>query len=167
MMAQTMRRKYPRVLIYKRTHRGDPGSDGIFGIHDCMGKVRDREYDAVIGVGGVRPWKGEEGIACKVNWIGIAPTKHKGDGRGSLVAFDKYVLFDDKGPLLKELAPNLYNYMYVDAHRRLIMSPLLSEVLQKEIRVILKLAGKSPPSRGVLSLSGELRRSNKMGTRCR
>lgn len=166
-MAQTMQSKYPKVLIYKRTHRGDPGPDGVFGIHDCMGSVRDREYDAVIGIGGVRPWKGEEGIAYKINWIGIAPTKHIGDGRGPLVTFGKYILFDDKGPLLEDLAPNLYNHMYVDVHRRLIMTPSLPEVIQKEINVILNLAEKSPPSKGILSLSGEFKSHNKTGGRCR
>jgi len=42
-----------RILIYKRTHTGDPDLKGRFGIHDCMGRVRDYDYDAVIGVGGI------------------------------------------------------------------------------------------------------------------
>jgi hypothetical protein len=42
------------VLIYKRTHPRDPDVDGRFGCEDCMGAVRSRSYDAVIGVGGIR-----------------------------------------------------------------------------------------------------------------
>ena len=42
-----------RILTYKATHVGDPGPDGRFGTHDCMGRVRGYAYDAVIGVGGV------------------------------------------------------------------------------------------------------------------
>ena len=47
-----------RILIYKRTHTGDPDPEhGIFGeaadeATDCMGKVRGYGFDAVIGVGG-------------------------------------------------------------------------------------------------------------------
>ena len=41
--------KKPIVLIYKRTHTGDPDKNGIFGINNCMGSVRDWEFYAVIG----------------------------------------------------------------------------------------------------------------------
>ena len=44
-----------KVLVYKRTHNGDPDANGCFGAYDCMGTVRDRQYDAVIGVGGIGP----------------------------------------------------------------------------------------------------------------
>src|SRR5437867_10741882 len=42
-----------QILTYKRTHNGDPDVYGCFGIHDCMGSVRDLPFDAVIGVGGI------------------------------------------------------------------------------------------------------------------
>ena len=42
-----------RVLIYKRAHPFDPNEDGVFGCQDCMGAVRARRFDAVIGVGGI------------------------------------------------------------------------------------------------------------------
>ena len=45
-----------RTLIYKRTHLGDPDLFGTFGINDCMGEVRARQFDAVIGVGGIGDW---------------------------------------------------------------------------------------------------------------
>jgi hypothetical protein len=38
-----------RILTYKRTHVGDPDQDGRFGIYDCMGRVRNYPFDAVIG----------------------------------------------------------------------------------------------------------------------
>ena len=34
-----------RVLVYKRTHVGDPDARGRFGIHDCMGQDRSWHYD--------------------------------------------------------------------------------------------------------------------------
>jgi len=37
-----------RILTYKRTHTGDPSPDGVFGVHDCMGRIRDLSYDAII-----------------------------------------------------------------------------------------------------------------------
>jgi hypothetical protein len=40
-------------MIYKRTHTGDPTPEGIFGLSDCMGCVRARQYESVIGVGGM------------------------------------------------------------------------------------------------------------------
>ncbi len=70
-----------RVLVYKRTHNGDPDAHGCFGAFDCMGTVRDREYDAVIGVGGIGPEAQSNGIDRQINWIGIGP--HKRYVRGS------------------------------------------------------------------------------------
>jgi hypothetical protein len=43
-----------RTLIYKRTHSGDSDKMGCFGIWDCMGRLRNMAFDAVIGVGGSR-----------------------------------------------------------------------------------------------------------------
>jgi hypothetical protein len=45
-----------RTFIYKRTHQGDPDNQGWFGIQDCMGSLRRRDFDAVIGVGGISDW---------------------------------------------------------------------------------------------------------------
>src|SRR6266487_386945 len=64
-----------RILVYKRTHNGDPDSNGCFGIDDCMGMVRYRPFDAVIGIGGIGSDAQANGIAGKVNWIGIGPRK--------------------------------------------------------------------------------------------
>lgn len=60
-----------RILVYKRTHNGDPNEDGVFGCNDCMRTVRDRDFDAVIGIGGITAEKYK--INGKINWIGINP----------------------------------------------------------------------------------------------
>lgn len=110
-----------RILTYKRTHTGDPDRLGRFGIRDCMGRVRDLNFDAVIGVGG----KGAEpvrcGIARKLTWVGIGPRRSfHGLGRGGLVEFDHFVLFDSAGPELIAVAPNLARLMY-DRNRRFVL----------------------------------------------
>ena len=64
-----------RTLVYRRTHTGDPDKRGCLGINDCMGSVRSRDFDAVIGVGAKAPDAGYSGIAHKVTWIGIGPRK--------------------------------------------------------------------------------------------
>ena len=65
-----------RTLIYKRTHCGDPDSEArVFGNHDCMRTVRGREFDAVIGIGGIRPWPKYNAIAGKLTWVGIGAHK--------------------------------------------------------------------------------------------
>ena len=44
-------------------------------MNDCLGSIRDRDFDAVIGVGGIGSEARAEGIARQVNWIGIGPHK--------------------------------------------------------------------------------------------
>ena len=89
-----------RILVYKRTHTGDPNTEGGFGCNDCMGIVRDRDYDAVIGIGVQYPDIGHD-ISCKVTWAGIGPHKHNAPPghRASLVTFDRFALFDSAGPI--------------------------------------------------------------------
>ena len=65
----------PVVMIYKRTHNGDPDSTGVFGINDCMGRIRDRNYDAVNGTGGNKPWRGYEDIGSHTLPSEISPDK--------------------------------------------------------------------------------------------
>ena len=84
-----------RVLIYKRTHIGDPNEAGVFGIHDCMGSVRRRNFDAVIGLGGIGTKPQLHGIAGKINWIGIGARKIPSRNFGLIkpnVVFDHFVL---------------------------------------------------------------------------
>lgn len=150
------------VLIYKRTHSDDPDTDGIFGINDCMGRVRSRHYDAVIGIGGKKPWPGEEGIALKINWIGVTPTKRISNGRGCYVTFEKFRLYNEKGMLVKEIAPNLYKHMYEDAKgkRRVVMSGSLEDDAFEEVLRILSLVEEQPSS-NELSAKNRFRRQCK------
>src|SRR5437667_11114012 len=110
-----------RTLIYKRTHSGDPDpTSGTFGVRDCMGKVRDRSFEAVIGCGGTgdeaRSWR----IAGKLTWVGIGP--HREDApprfRGrKLLTFDHFLSYGDIGRPLPELAPRLAAQPYRLNHR--------------------------------------------------
>lgn len=99
-----------RVLIYKRTHTGDPTPEGIFGLSDCMGRVRAREYDAVIGVGGLSAEPQAYGIAGRITWVGVGARRGESipiGYRGPIVGFDRFKLFDQDGPMLDSLARDL------------------------------------------------------------
>ena len=134
-----------RVLVYKRTHNGDPDHGGCFGCHDCMGKVRCRDFDAVIGVGGLGPAPRANGIAGQVNWIGIGPHKTTSRKRGPLVTFDHFLHFGTDGPDFRTLAPHLAKRMYAGRVRHL-MDGLRKEEYREVLR-ILQLAECEPPSR--------------------
>jgi len=130
------------TLIYKRTHKGDPNEEGIFGIHNCMGRIRSWSFDAVIGVGGKSPWQRDKDIAFKITWIGINP--HKTDAPpeciGFCLKFECFILWDETGPDLKSIAPNLFRYMFEDKQVRHVMSRSLTIQMQEEVTTILKLA---------------------------
>jgi hypothetical protein len=135
-----------RVLIYKRTHTGDPDGTGQFGIHDCMGGVRNRHFGAVIGIGGISAEPISQRIDGRLTWVGIGPHRLPGDGRkGPIIVFDHFLLLERKGPNLAGLAPRLARHMYV-TNRRHVMSDTLAEPLQLEVRAILALALRAPPS---------------------
>jgi hypothetical protein len=133
----------PKILIYKRTHIGDPDESGQFGIHGCMGAVRGRNYDAVIGVGGIGSEAKSCGISGRINWIGIGPIKDWGptaqsiDSRGPLVQFEKFRLWDDNGPLLQVEAPLLARRLYEKKARWVLDG--LSRQEYEEALAILKL----------------------------
>lgn len=142
------------TLIYKRTHTGDPNKSGVFGVHDCMGRVRHWNFDAVIGVGGKNPWRRHKDIAYRINWIGVNPTKtdaRKRRWKGPLVTFERFVLYDEIGPKLKKLAPKVFKYLFEDRHVRVVMSRSLPDGMQKEITRILKHAKKYRRTRRSLS----------------
>ncbi|MFP9097763.1 hypothetical protein ACLI09_01810 [Flavobacterium sp. RHBU_24] len=134
-----------RVLIYKRTHKGDPDSRGIFGNQDCMGKVRNWDFDAVIGIGGKAPWRNDSDIRYKINWIGLGPHKVESAGRGPAVVFSNFALFEETGLNIEENFPNLFDYMY-DSRKRFDMSEMLPEDVFKEVNKILAIATDYPPS---------------------
>lgn len=102
------------ILIYKRTHIDDPDHRGLFGVHDCMGRVRNLKVDAVIGVGGTSHKPRTYKIDRKVNWIGVNPKKISAPRhyRGPFLEFEKFLLLNNKGPVFEKLAPQLANRVY-------------------------------------------------------
>lgn len=154
-----------RILVYKRTHAGDPDLNGVFGHRTCMGAVRDRHYDAAIGIGGSRPWPGDEEIACKVNWIGIGkqpmPSSEWGvtDGGHTVVGFEHFLLLDGQGPKLKDSYKLLYQHMIL-VNRRAIMSDSVDDDLYIELKSILRLAANAPRSPGLLRFQSKPVHSN-------
>ena len=134
-----------RTLIYKRTHPGDPDPEGRFGIRDCMGQVRNWDFDAVIGVGGSGAEASFHGIDGKVNWIGIGPHKAMSTaGHGPVLTFDHFLLFESSGPELCDIAPTLANRLYGRNVRVLLHD--LSPPERKEVSRILALAAEARPS---------------------
>jgi hypothetical protein len=134
-----------RILVYKRTHNGDPDQQGCFGVYDCMGSVRNRDFDAVIGVGGIGREARSCGIAGQVNWIGIGPTKHLKRGwRGSVITFEHFYDFGTDGPDFWAMAPTLSKRMYSKNVRHLMKG--LNEQEYHEATLLLKLAENAPPS---------------------
>jgi hypothetical protein len=113
-----------KILVYKRTHVGDPDIEGRFGINDCMGILRNLPFDAVIGVGGTGREPQSFGIDRKVNWVGINPKRNpiSGGARAGVITFEKFVLFEERGPYLHVLAPLLAKRMY--AGRRFVFKSM-------------------------------------------
>lgn len=137
-----------RILVYKRTHNGDPDADGCFGAFDCMGKVRDRAFDAVVGVGGIGSEAVSNGIDRQVNWVGISPHKrHVAGKRGPEVLFDYFLYFGTDGPSFPALAPRLAARLYGDNVRSILDG--MSAAEQAEAEGIVRRAEGEPPSPGL------------------
>ena len=102
------------TLVYKMTHKGDPDhARGFWGVEDCMGRIRDYDFDAVIGIGGLTWWKRETSRAGEVVWIGIEPQKVPVQGkRGPLVRFAHFHYFLEGELMLSEIAPVLEKSMH-------------------------------------------------------
>ncbi len=134
-----------RILIYKRTHTGDPDNKGRFGIYNCMGRIRNYTFDAVIGVGGIGQEPKKYGIDRKINWVGINPKKRQRvGGTGAIVTFKKFILLEEQGPLLRTLAPLLANRMYGRGARILLNG--YSALARAEAEAILQWAmGQTSP----------------------
>jgi hypothetical protein len=146
-----------RVLVYKRTHDDDPDSRGCFGSGDCMKSFRAREFDAVIGIGGVASEALANRIAGKLNWIGIGPHKRNTKGKkGPLVTFDHFVHYHTRGPDFTSVAPLLAARVYRNNIRSLVHGFTKQELT--EVNNILRRAFNAPASRG-LSLGGRARTS--------
>ncbi len=135
-----------RIMIYKRTHTGDPSPDGVFGSSDCMGRVRARDYEAVVGVGGTSMEPRVCGIAGRVTWVGVGPYRSKSipvGYRGPIVKFDRFALFDETGPMLASIAPALAHHLF-GIHRRVVMSDRLNDTIQRELVKIIALVPALP-----------------------
>ena len=151
-----------RILVYKRTHNGDPDAAGCFGAFDCMGAVRDWEYDAVVGVGGIGPEAVSNGIDGEINWIGIGPHKrYVEDKRGPEVMFDHFLDFGTVGKDFRTHAPQLAARMYKDNVRSVLNG--MRDAEQAEAEAIVQLAKRKPPSPGLQTGSGETGQSGGCG----
>jgi hypothetical protein len=110
-----------------------------------MGRVRAWDFDAVIGVGGLGSEASSHRLDDKVNWIGIGARKTSSfHGRGPIVTFDRFVLYEADGPLFHELAPVLAKRLYGSNVRVLLRD--ISRKEQKEVARILRLARNGRPS---------------------
>jgi hypothetical protein len=146
-----------RVLTYKRTHTGDPDNRGIFGINDCMGTIRNRKFDAVVGIGSKLPWEDSMEIAGKVTWIGVGPFRLKSPfHRGDLVAFEKFVLLDGDGPDFESLAPNLAKRFYSGNARSIINSYSKVEKVEIESLITRVIIGAELKSNAAVSNTDKL-----------
>jgi len=111
-----------------------------------MGSVRERGFDAVIGVGGIGGGAKSYGIAGKVNWIGIGPHKTPAPTkRGPVITFDHFLEFGIEGPDLRLLAPTLAERLY-SKNARHLMSDFREQEYGEAIE-ILAMAKDAPPSR--------------------
>lgn len=107
-----------------------------------MGKVRDREFDAVIGVGGLSREPVRHGIARRLTWIGITP--HQVDIASDtypVVAFEHFYLKDQQGPFLSDKAPKLAARLFAKNAPRVVMLDADDEIV-----ALLRLAKRSRPS---------------------
>ncbi len=128
-----------------------------------MGRVRRRNFYAVIGVGGIGKQAKTEGISGKLNWIGIgARTKPLTDARGPAVGFKHFILYEESGPDFRSIAPCLAERLYLK-NARVLMN--FSEAEQVEIDRILKMGRNAPPSTGTLHV--KIRCARKRCPRCR
>lgn len=117
-----------KILIYKRTHDGDPDTSGCFGIEDCMGRVRSFGFDGVIGVGGVSAWPVSQGLDRKINWLGRHPQpvpSPKPRARAPALQFNAsdFALFEHFGPQLFSLSPALARHVYGSRLRYFVVAP--------------------------------------------
>ena len=129
-----------RILIYKRTHVGDPDSRGRFGNEGCMGRVRGYSFDAVIGVGGISGQPRRQGLSGKINWVGRNPrlSRNSVDPRGPLASFGAvdFRLFEHQGPSIWTCAPLLARRVFRNNARFVFRS--LTGAEQREAEQLIK-----------------------------
>jgi hypothetical protein len=101
-------------LVYKRTHEGDPDERGRFGLSDCMGRIRRWPFNSVVGVGGNGAEAVRNGIAGRINWVGIGVirTPAQVGWRGPIISFSFFLYLGSRGEDLDIVAPALAKRMY-------------------------------------------------------
>ena len=121
-----------KIFMYKRVHVGDPNLQSKrFGIHDCMKTFRNFKYDAVIGVGGMGAEPISFSIDKKITWIGITPTYTNSSTNNHVdVEFKYFLLLDEHGPLLNDIAPLLAKRFYDGGARFLLTGYSKDELLE-------------------------------------
>jgi hypothetical protein len=155
----------PVILVYRRTHKGDPGPEGLFGINNCMKKVRNWKFDAVIGVGGLNPWHTDKHIAKKINWIGISPVTLDYTEGNRRLAFEHFLIQEDSGNDVINVAPLLYKYMFEEGNiPRAAKNFAHRPDIYKELINILYSAANSPSS-PILNLKS-VHQSQSIGKQC-
>ena len=113
-----------------------------------MGTVRDREYDALVGVGGIGTDAVSNCIDGQVNWIGIGPHKvYVENKRGPEVMFDHFRSYGTDGPNFRTPAPVLAERMYA-YNIRSILGGLSAAELAEAITIVQQ-AADWPPSPGL------------------
>lgn len=125
-----------RILTYKRVHPGDPDSFGHFGINGCMGQVRNYNFDAVIGVGGIGAEPRSYGIDGRINWVGLTPKRLQHRVRGApIVSFEHFILLEHEEPLLHTVAPNLARRMCENG-ARILLTGYTEEEMAEALSII-------------------------------
>jgi hypothetical protein len=149
-----------KTLVYKRTHIGDPDERGCFGIEDCMGRVRGYKFESVIGVGGKSSQPRSQGIAEKLNWIGLGARKQAAKNRKApVVTFEHFILYEDAGENIHDLAPVLARHLLAKNARVLVN---FTHAEQIEVNKILDMA-KNAPRSALMNLLPEIRNNGGCG----
>jgi hypothetical protein len=131
-----------------------------------MGRARSFDFDAVIGIGGIGTQAKAAGIDRKVNWIGVGSRKEPCRvGRGPLVTFDHFVLFEEKGKELGAIAPILARRVYSLNGPRFSFNDEFNGLEQSEIDRLLEMAKTKPPSAGAARRKPHVRRG-RCDSRC-
>jgi hypothetical protein len=126
-----------------------------------MGRVGAYNFDSVIGVGGKSSQPRSQRIAEKLNWIGLGARRNAIENRRApVVTFEHFILYDDKGENIHELAPVLARHLLVKNARVLVN---FTRAEQKELSKILNMA-KNAPRSALLNRLLEIR--NRRGCGC-
>ncbi len=107
-----------------------------------MGRVREWHFEAVIGIGGIGQEPASRGIDRKIMWIGIGPVEvDVDDNDNRILAFEHFYLRDEKGRLLRDIAPRLAKRLFKQFGPRTLLVDA-----NDEVESILKLARNAPAS---------------------